>query len=139
MKSKVIVDTGPLVALLVKQDTHYAWTQEQFASIEAPLLTCEAVITEAMFLMRERTGGRELILQMLQSGLVSLDFQLSKHVDAILARVQRYNNIPMSLADACLVRMSELLPQSRVFTLDSDFHIYRKSTRHVIPSITPWR
>jgi predicted nucleic acid-binding protein len=139
VKSKVIVDTGPLVALLVKQDTHYAWTQEQFASIEAPLLTCEAVITEAMFLMRERTGGRELILQMLQSGLVSLDFQLSKHVDAILARVQRYNNIPMSLADACLVRMSELLPQSRVFTLDSDFHIYRKSTRHVIPSITPWR
>lgn len=139
MKSKVIVDTGPLVALLVKQDTHYAWTQEQFASIEAPLLTCEAVITEAMFLMRERTGGRELILQMLQSGLVSLDFQLSKHVDAILARVQRYNNIPMSLADACLVRMSELLPQSHVFTLDSDFHIYRKSTRHVIPSITPWR
>jgi predicted nucleic acid-binding protein len=137
VKSKVIVDTGPLVALLTKQEEHHAWTQAQFDLIEAPLLTCEAVITEAMFVMRDRVRGREQILQLLKSGLVSLDFNLRLHVDEILSMVQRYNNVPMSLADACLVRMSELLPQSHVFTLDSDFHVYRKNTRHVIPTITP--
>lgn len=137
MKSGVIVDTGPLVALLTKQETHHAWTQAQFDLIEAPLLTCEAVLTEAMFLMRNRTGGREQILQMLTSGLIAAPFCLGEQADDILKMIQRYNNVPMSLADACLVRMSEQLPKSHVFTLDSDFHIYRKSTRHVIPLITP--
>jgi uncharacterized protein len=139
VKSKVIVDTGPLVALLTKQEVHHDWTLAQFDAIEAPLLTCEAVVTEAMFLMRDRARGREQILQLLKSGLISIDFYLNQHVDDILNMVQRYNNIPMSLADACLVRMSELHPQSHVFTLDSDFQVYRKNSRHVIPTIAPWR
>jgi uncharacterized protein len=139
VKSEVIVDAGPLVALLTKQDKHHGWSHAQFDSIEAPLLTCEAVITEAMFLMRDRLNGREQILQMLTSGLVTIKFHLTEHAQDILKMVQRYNNVPMSLADACLVRMAELLPKSHVFTLDSDFQVYRKNTRHVIPCITPWR
>lgn len=137
MKSNVIVDTGPLVAILTQKDAYHQWVCEQLASIEPPLLTCEAVIVEAMFLVRDSAASRRRVLQMISDGLVALDFDLEKNLQEIIAMVDRYNNVPMSLADACLVRMSELLPQSQVFTLDSDFHVYRKNTRHVIPMITP--
>jgi predicted nucleic acid-binding protein len=105
--------------------------------MQQPFLTCEAVLTEAMFLVRQDSRLRESIVQMLGEGFLKVDFHVSDHHAALLAMIERYNNVPMSLADACLVRMSELLPKSHVFTLDSDFHIYRKSTRHVIPTIAP--
>jgi predicted nucleic acid-binding protein len=137
VKSKVIIDAGPLVAMIREQDAFREWTREQMKDIQPPLYTCEPVLTEAMFLVRQYTNGRETLLEMLNEGFLVIDFQLGQHKDSILSMVRRYVNVPMSLADACLVRMAELMPQSAVFTLDSDFHIYRKNARYVIPTITP--
>ena len=137
MRSGVILDSGPLVAYLVETDNHHAWVCDQMDTMEAPFWTCEAVLTEAMFLVRSVPRLREAIMQMLGSGFLKINFQVADHHAALLAMIERYNNVPMSLADACIVRMAELLPQSHVFTLDSDFHVYRKNTRHVIPTITP--
>jgi uncharacterized protein len=137
--SGVILDTGPLVAYLIETDNHHEWVCEQMASMETPFWTCEAVLTEAMFLVRTVPRLREAIVQMLGSGFLKINFQVADQHSALLSMIERYNNVPMSLADACIVRMAELLPQSHVFTLDSDFHVYRKNTRHVIPSITPPR
>lgn len=139
MKSAVIIDAGPLVALIRENDAFREWTREQMQHIQPPLYTCEAVLTEAMFLVRGHTNGRETLLEMLNEGFLVIDFQLSQHKDMILNMVRRYDNVPMSLADACLVRMSELMPRSEVFTLDSDFHIYRKNARYAIPTIAPAR
>ena len=137
MKSGVILDSGPLVAYLMEADNHHAWVCEQMAHMDTPFWTCEAVLTEAMFLVRSVPRLREAIVQMLGFGFLKINFQVADHHAALLSMIERYNNVPMSLADACLVRMSEMLPQSHVFTLDSDFHVYRKNTRHVIPTITP--
>jgi uncharacterized protein len=139
VKSKVIIDAGPLVAMIREQDAFREWTREQMKDIQPPLYTCEAALTEAMFLVRQHTNGRETLLEMLNEGFLVIDFQLSQHKDTILSMVRRYVNVPMSLADACLVRMAELMPQSAIFTLDSDFHIYRKNARYAITTITPDR
>jgi uncharacterized protein len=138
VRRHVIVDAGPLVALIVENDTHHAWTFEQMRTIEAPLLTCEAVLTEAMYLARHQRHGRPSLLAMLNEGFLMIDFRLSEHRSDIANMVKRYDNVPMSLADACLVRMAELNPQSEVFTLDSDFQVYRKHGRAVIDTISPW-
>ena len=137
MKSGVIIDTGPLVALIREQDSFREWTTAQMQDIQPPLYTCEAVLTEAMFLVRGHINGREILLEMLNEGFLVIEFQLNQHKTMILNMVRRYENVPMSLADACLVRMAELMPRSEVLTLDSDFQIYRKNARYAIPTIAP--
>jgi uncharacterized protein len=139
VKGSIIVDAGPLVAFIRAQDSYREWTMAQMQTIKPPLYTCEAVLTEAMFLVRQHSNGRETLLSMLREGFLEIDFQLSEHKEAILDMVKRYQNVPMSLADACLVRMAETMKNSTVFTLDSDFHIYRKNARYAIPTISPSR
>ncbi len=137
MKSGVIVDTGPLVALLNRRDSHHAWVMRQLAEIQPPMLTCEAVLAEATYLTRAVTGARAALIEMLGEGFLSIGMAVADHHSAILAMVRRYTDVPMSLADACLVRLAELYPQSPVLTLDSDFMIYRKNGRQVITMICP--
>jgi uncharacterized protein len=134
----VVLDTGPLVALLIRQDPFHQWATQTVQSIVPPLLTCEAVLTEAMFLMRQIPGGRAAVMEMVNDGYLTVAFHASEHVEPLLRLIQRYDNVPMSLADACLVRMAELHPRSEVFTLDSDFQVYRKHGRGVIDTISPW-
>jgi uncharacterized protein len=133
----VILDTGPLVALLNRTDAHNAWAKQTVQTLLPPFFTCEAVLSEAIFLMRSISGGRAAIMEMVKDGYLRIDFHASDHADALFKLIKRYDNIPMSLADACLVRMAELLPQSLVFTLDSDFQVYRKFGRSSIPTISP--
>lgn len=137
MKSRVIVDTGPLVALLNRRDTHHKWVVQQLGDIQPPMLTCEAVLAEATYLTRTVAGARAALIEMLGEGFLNIGMALTDHHSAILAMVRRYTDVPMSLADACLVRLAELYPQSLVLTLDSDFAIYRKNGRQVIPVIHP--
>ena len=137
MKSRVIVDTGPLVALLNSRDTHHAWVVQHLAEIQPPMLTCEAVLAEATYLTRAVPGARAALIEMLGEGFLSIGMAVADHHSAILAMVRRYTDVPMSLADACLVRLAELYPQSPVLTLDSDFVIYRKNGRQVITMICP--
>lgn len=137
--TEIISDTGPLVAYLDRSDRDHAWAKEVFMGITRPLLTCEAVIAEALFLLRRGGIEPDGLLDLIVRGLVVPKFNLAGEIAAIQLLMKTYRNIPMSLADACLVRMSEIYGDSKVMTLDSDFTVYRKSRRRVIPLICPSR
>ena len=136
--SVTLVDTGPLVAYLSGADSAHDWALAAFDSLVPPLLTCEAVITETCFLMLRSFKSCDLVLQMLDRGAIEIRFSLASERVRIRNLMQRYADTPISLADACLVRMSELLPDSRVLTMDSDFSVYRRHGRQAIPLLTPF-
>lgn len=128
MSRRIILDTGPLVALLNSRDPHHGWMREKWAAIEPPLLTCDAVVVEACFLARRfMRGGQSRVLEIVRRGTLDLSFSLSSEIDRVIQLATKYRDVPMSLADACLVRMSELHRASPVLTLDRDFTIYRRS------------
>ena len=106
-------------------------------TVEPPLWTCEAVVTEACFLLGHMNGGPNAILELLAAGILKIDFTLSAEGAPVRTLMSRFQSVPMSLADACLVRMTELVPGSVVLTLDSDFHVYRRNRRLVVPTIMP--
>ena len=138
MNHKVILDTGPLVALLNPRDPQHDWARAQWDTIEPPLLTCEAVVTEACFLARRLVpGGQEKVLEVVRRGTLNLSFSLADEIDAVSQLTTKYRNVPMSLADGCLVRMSELYRHSPVFTLEFDFAIYRRNRWLRIPLLAP--
>ena len=137
--SWIIIDTGPLVAYLDRSDRDHAWAKEAFMEITRPVLTCEAVIAEALFLLRRGGIDPDGLLNLIRRGLVVPKFDLSAEIAAIQQLMKTYRNVPMSLADACLVRMAEIHEHSKVMTLDSDFVVYRKSRRKVIPLLSPGR
>ena len=107
------------------------------AALDPPLLTCEPVITEACFLI-QRAGGRpaDLIRKITQRSL-EIAIDLEENASGIESFLQRYAGTPMSLADACLVRLTERFPDCRLFTLDSDFEHYRRNDRQVVPLLHP--
>lgn len=137
MKAKVILDTGPLVALLNLRDNYHSWAKTEFAQIRPPMLSCEAVFSEACFLLRSVSNGPQTVIKLLNQGVVEVPFRLSDEAKRIKNLLVRYVSVPMSLADACLVRMAEQYDQAAVMTLDKDFQIYRKHGRQVVPTITP--
>ncbi len=104
-------------------DAYHDWVNFQMPGIQPPLLTCEAVITEACFLSRRHVGGANAIINMVHNGFMTVSFQLNKEIDLIKNLMAKYANIPMSFADACLVRISEQHPHSAILTLDSDFRV----------------
>jgi predicted nucleic acid-binding protein len=128
----VLLDIGPLVALLDKRDRHHAWAEEQFAKILPPLLTCEAVLAESCYLVSRTGRSIDEPLKLLKRGVLRLAFDLSENIEQVLSLIERYANVRMSLADTCLVRMSELVPKSTVLTLDSDFRVYPRHGRQKI-------
>jgi len=130
----VIVDTGAIVALLSKNDQWHRPAREIFESLDANLLTCEATITECCFLLRNTYNGEKLVLELISANALIVDFAISEHLGGIKALMQKYRSVPMSLADACLVRMSEVF-RAPIFTFDSDFRIYRRNGRQRIPLI----
>lgn len=133
----LLLDTGPWVALHCRDDTFHPWAREQFAAISGPLLTCEAVVAETCFLLARNGHDPAKALALVSRGVVRVGMALGDEIDAVQALFERYDNVPASLADACLVRMSELYERCRVFTLDADFHIYRRHGRKVIPLLRP--
>jgi uncharacterized protein len=137
MGNPIVLDTGPLVAFIDREDACHRWACEQLRSLEPPFLTCEAVISESLFLLRRAHNGVPTLMNMLQEDLIRLDFDLDAHLDPIARLIAKYQEVPMSLADACLVRMSELHSTARVFTLDADFKLYRRIGRQTIPLIFP--
>ena len=137
MRRGVLLDTGPLVAFLNRRDEYHTWAQSQWNQIVPPMLTCEAVLSEACFLLSETPRGSQAVVQLLQRGVFSLPLHLEDQVQAISLLLEKYSSVPMSLADACLVRMSELFPSSAIFTVDTDFELYRRHGRQVIPTLMP--
>src|SRR5262249_51507426 len=136
-EGRIIVDTGPLVAFLLKEETHHEWVKDQFQHLPAPFLTCDAVLTETFFLLRNLRQGPSKFFALIQSGLLRSDFPLLAQSASLERLIHKYADVPMSLADACLVRLAESNPGSVVFSLDTDFRIYRKHGRQPIPTLLP--
>lgn len=120
-------------------DRDHLWTVARFRALPPPFLTCEPVLAEACFLIERRGVSATLILDRIENGLLRVALEIEDHCAVLKKLMTRYANVPMSLADACLVRMSELYPECHVFTLDSDFRSYRRNARQVIPLIAPER
>ncbi|MFO0872887.1 MAG: PIN domain-containing protein [Phycisphaerales bacterium] len=137
--TRLVVDTGPLVAWLNARERHHAWIRELLAEVDPPLLTCEAVVSEACFLLRGQQDGPAAVIALVERGVLDPIFRLAGEEDAIGNLMRKYAAVPMSFADACLVRMTELDPKATIVTLDADFAIYRRHGRQVVPTIMPRR
>lgn len=133
-----LLDTGPLVAFFDRSEAVHGWVTEKWAQAPVPLLTCEAVLAEAAYLLEQRAGlPPEKLLLLLERKVVAIAFTLHEHAGPVARLLERYRDQKMQLADACLVRMSELKRDSRVFTLDRDFQVYRRFGRQMVPLIAP--
>lgn len=133
----VILDTGPLVGSLDADDQWHGWAAVQFGAMKTPALTCEAVVSEACFLLRDLPDARQKIFALVERGILQVLPVLPDESPAVRVLLKRYGK-RMDYADACLVRLSELHRGHTVVTTDvDDFRVYRRFTRQALPLITP--
>ena len=132
-----LLDTGPLVSFLGAGLRHHAWAVEQWKRLRPPLLTCEPVLTEAAFLLKREGREADALFALLERGVIRIALAVEDEQANLRPLMHRYRGRPMSLADACMVRLSEIHAGGEVFTLDSDFHIYRRHGNKVIPVLMP--
>ena len=131
---KGIADTGFLVAFANRNDRHHDWALGVAARADAPLLTCEAVLAESAFHLRNTT----VVLDMIAEGLVRVGLDISAHLTQLSVLARRYADRHPDLADVCIIRLSELHPRHSVITVDeADFRIYRRNKREAIPLVCP--
>lgn len=131
-----ICDTGPLVAYLNRNDSYHAWAVAVMRQVRPPLLTCEAVLTEAMYVLREDDLDVEPLFLLLERGALRIEFNLSAAWPRVRTLMARYDR--MDLADAAVVVMAEQHRRCQVLTVDrKDFAIYRRNDRQVIPVVAP--
>jgi uncharacterized protein len=135
MAKTVLVDSGYLVALLNRNDQYREWAAAQAARLTYPWITCEAALSEAFYLLGHR--GAPKLAELLRRGLALPQFNLESELQSVLSLVNKYSNVPMSLADACLVRMTEVYADPILLTTDNDFLVYRRHSRQVIPCLLP--
>ena len=135
MAKNCIVDSGSLAALLDPREEHHIWARETLSRLPLPWLSCEAVLSEVFFLLHPPHA--RALDQLLRRGHLRLAFNLTEELLQILDLRAKYADVPMSLADACLVRMTETLPDPVVVTTDADFKIYRRFNRQVVPCLMP--
>jgi predicted nucleic acid-binding protein len=133
----LLIDTGQLVALLNKRDRYNDWVRGVLDVIEPPIFSCEAVVSEACFLLGRVAGGTDAVLALLAADVLRIEFRIASEVEPVRALMRTFGGVPMSFADACLVRMTELEPKSTVLTLDRDFRVYRRNRRQTVPSLMP--
>jgi predicted nucleic acid-binding protein len=135
MARNVLVDAGFVVALLSSRDAHHDWAVTQASEMPPPWSTSEAVLSEAFHLLGER--GAPNLGALLRRRALLIALTLTENVEPVVKLIEKYSNVPMSLADACVVRMSETLANPIVLTTDEDFRVYRRHSRQVIPCVTP--
>jgi predicted nucleic acid-binding protein len=121
----VLIDTGCIVALLDRSARQHRQCVEVISSLDAPLITCEAVIAESCYLLRNLAGAPSAILENLDRGVFLVPYRLAGNAGAVSSLMLKYADLPMAFADACLVHMAEIFKTGRVLTLDRDFAIYR--------------
>ena len=135
MARSVLVDAGFLIALLSRRDGNHRWAAAQPPLFPPPWRTCEAVLSETFHLLGARGGSRLAVL--LRRRVVVAAFDLGQNLERVLKLMEKYADLPMSLADACLVRMTEALADAVLLTTDTDFRIYRRHSRLTIPWVMP--
>jgi len=137
MARNALIDTGPLVAALRRRDEHHAWARAHFEAATEPFVSCEAVISESLFLLERTRDGKEALCGLLERGIIVVRYSFDDEITETLRLIRRYNDTPMSFADACLVRMAEKSDDAVIFTTDTDFRAYRRNGRQMIPLIIP--
>jgi predicted nucleic acid-binding protein len=133
-----LLDTGPLVAYFNPRDEHHAWSVEVFKSIDSVLITCEPVLTEAFYLLSRFPDGVDRLADFCKAGVVHIDFRLLERLPAIRDLLRKYRNVPMDLADACMVHLAEEHRRAAILTTDRDFLIYRTQSRRHLRLIAPF-
>jgi uncharacterized protein len=133
MARNILVDAGFVVALLSSRDAHHQWAVTQASELPPPWSTCEAVLSEAFHLLGELANLGEL----LRRGALLVAFTLTENVEPVVKLMEKYSNVPMGFADACLVRMTETFADPIILTTDQDFRVYRRHSRQVVPCVTP--
>lgn len=122
----VLLDTGPLVALLSKNDANHARARRLFAECMPPLRSCEAVVAEACFLMRKvHPAGPVEVAALGRRGVYDMAISVDEHWTNIETLLRKYSDRPISLADACLIRCAEIHEEARILTFDGDFTVYK--------------
>jgi predicted nucleic acid-binding protein len=135
MAALAVVDAGFVVALLSRRDAHHRWAVAQAAEFPPPWRTCEAVLSEAFHLLG--VNGAPALSTLLRRGALLPEFDLMRNLEPVLTLMRKYAGLPMALADACLVRMTETLPDPVILTTDADFRIYRRHSRQIVPCRLP--
>ncbi len=140
---RLIADTGILVGLLDKRDQYHEWAKQVAKRYKSPFYTCEAVVTEAVYLLNSRAGVQAVarLLDFFEADLVKIDFRIESHTSRITTLMQRYENVPMDYADACVVVMAEQekYREHLILTTDAqDFRIYRRNGRETLTIDTPF-
>ncbi|HEY3839471.1 MAG TPA: PIN domain-containing protein [Bryobacteraceae bacterium] len=132
-----LLDTGPLISYLASGLEHHDWAVEQWKQMRPPLLTCESVLTETAFLLKREGLDTDPLFELLDRGVIRIALTIQEEKADLRALMHRYRNRHMSLADACLVRLSEIHATGEVLTLDADFRIYRRHGNKIIPVRMP--
>ena len=122
---------------LDRSERHHAWAIETIEELEPPLLVCEPVLAEASYLLGQYPKAQDAIFQLLQNGALRVAFHIDEHLSELRKLLQKYRDTPMSLADACVVRMAEVFPRHAILTLDADFSMYRKQGKTPLPILHP--
>ena len=135
MAKNVLVDAGFVVALLSSRDAYHKWAATQASELPPVWCTCEAVLSEAFHLLGRR--GTPNLSALLRRRALVVGFELAENLEPVLKLVAKYSDVPMSFADACLVRMTETLANPIILTTDDDFRVYRRHSRQVVPCVTP--
>jgi uncharacterized protein len=135
MAASVIVDAGFLAALIERREQHHDWAIATARQYPRPWQTCESILSEAFFLLDRQ--GTAALMTLLKRDQLSVPFRFGEHRPAVVTLMQKYADLPMSYADACLVRMTEVLPDPVLLTTDSDFRVYRRNGRQAVPCVLP--
>lgn len=133
----LLTDSGPLVALLNSRGEHHDWAREQFNRVSNVLMICEGVIVETAYLLQADRLPPWSVLELLKRRIIVVQFDLQANLSRVLSLMKKYADTPMDFVDACLVAMSEEKRDCELLTLDSDFRVYRRFERQMIPLITP--
>ena len=121
----ILLDTGVIVALLDRSERLHRACAGLVRELRAPLITCEAVIAESCYLLRNLSGAPEAVIENVAAGIFQIPFQLSRESTGVKHVLRKYRDRKMDLADACLIRLADEFGTSDILTLDHDFHIYR--------------
>lgn len=135
MAENVLVDAGFLVALLSQRDRHHVWARAQAARRPPPWHTCEAALSEAFHLLG--AAGIRPLATLLARKALRVSLGLDGHIEPVIKLLEKYRDVPAGLADAVLVRMTEVLAEPLLLTTDRDFLVYRRHGRQVVPVELP--
>jgi predicted nucleic acid-binding protein len=135
----VLLDTGAIVALLDATDNFHQRCAVALAELRAPLITCEAVIAESCYLLRNVEGAAEAILQSVAEREFLLPIGLSEMTADVQRIFRKYRDRQMDLADAALIHLANEFQTADILTVDSDFHVYRWGRNNVFRVLVPLR